>query len=404
MRNQEPLNCNTATLHEMFDTAIKTLWIGPVSPQDVFSPFNVSNLDSAKHKHSLGTLPSIDERTRIKRQVRNLNNIVAFLHEKLNERAQAVRFEWEETLAFNANQQIEVSPDSVDLDFSNLSIDSIDDDQFSSKRSSNAARDAYRYLTATPTYCNIPEKHEPQTAELGVSYSTHSRPSSSRNSSRLSTSTSMSHSRSHTPNYLASTVSSRASAKVPVSEADSTARPSSAAGHRSLRPRASLPSLRRPSSASHNYSNMSQYARARTPVMRPPSQLFVLQEGVYTPSAAQTRTPHTESIRRMSSVSALRDNRRRSTAVYTKPSCVDDALDSENQTPSRQWVYSANSGIPQMPESLSARKRLSGLFTQHVYSSQNVEPSPLLGSPQNKRAVNTRVVSDPIRPGIADTF
>lgn len=93
-RTQEPANCDLNLLHETFDCVIKSLWVDPNS-READSPFGLNSKLNAP-----SSVPFPQDTTEINAHLKELRYIVGFLHEKLNERAEAVKFEWEESLAF----------------------------------------------------------------------------------------------------------------------------------------------------------------------------------------------------------------------------------------------------------------------------------------------------------------
>lgn len=94
---QEPANCNLELLHEILDTVIKSLWIDPDS-RNTESPYNINNTPGEISNSD--QFPEIKETAQINAHLKELKTIVGFLHAKLNERAESIKFEWEESLAF----------------------------------------------------------------------------------------------------------------------------------------------------------------------------------------------------------------------------------------------------------------------------------------------------------------
>lgn len=90
-------SCNLELLHEILDTIIRSLWINP-SGKDAHSLFNVNKKPNEKFNPT--QFPPIQESAGIKSYLKELKAIVGFLHLKLNERAETIKFEWEESLAF----------------------------------------------------------------------------------------------------------------------------------------------------------------------------------------------------------------------------------------------------------------------------------------------------------------
>lgn len=347
MRSQEPSNCNLELLQEIFDTIIKSLWIDP-NPSDIDSPFDVRRLPVKENPEHF---PRIQETIQVKAQLKKLKCIVGFLHEKLNERAAAIKFEWEETLAFTTSH---TSPNTEDIfegsfmtlppkeesdDSFNSSVDSMSPAQLFDGALNSTVRNTNRYsmvssvssttepfhtgnqksphlqgvdtpfqLSSTPEQSRV-RPLQPRAFRESMYLSPHneaktplSKPMIDKIKSRM-----LNHSHTQTPGYLASTASSRAYAQSSIPEITNTLRPGSAASSNNLRSRSSLPSMKRPSSVMHNYTpQKQQYQFIPSTIMGPPSHvaphLYSVQEGSYTPSS-QTRA---HSLRRMSSVSTLR--------------------------------------------------------------------------------------------------
>lgn len=328
--NQEPTaNCNLELLHELFDSVIKSLWVDSDSNglDSLSIPSPDSDSKSSQSPQSQGTDP-------IKAQLKKLKKVVGFLHEQLNERAAAVKFEWEESLAFAAASGVDnpMSPpvDQVTTFASYLESPSVfgthdgsdlfpvplarSPSQSFEEAHTNIHRDRYLSVSSVSSFssaygdqclCSAHQKPQHQFSHLNTPTKQHSIPSAyqldtaspkpPRGRSLISRSrksypplpplpsqpdvrSSPLHASTQVPGYLASTVSSRAASRVGESEP----RPSSgsaASSPRLLRQRASMPEMK----LKHSPQSRSSFQlKDSTPrQLRSGSALYAVNEDLY---------------------------------------------------------------------------------------------------------------------------
>lgn len=326
--NQLPAaNCNLELLHEIFDSVIKSLWVE--SDSSGVDSLGIPSQDSGS------TSPLPQDHTLIKTQLKNLKQTVGFLHEQLNERAEAVKFEWEESLAFAAVSGVKnlmsppveqastfasylESPSLLSHDRSDLSpMPSVCSPAQSFEEAHTNTRHRYSSISSVSSFssaygeqCLCPVHHntQHQYSHLITPTKQYSIPSAyqidtaspkqprvrsliprSRKSypplpplpSQSDIKSSPLHAPTPVPGYLASTASSRAASRAGDCESQPRSRPVSAASSpRFLRQRASMPEIK----PRHSPQLRNSFKHKGSPrQLRSGSTLYAVNEDLYDP-------------------------------------------------------------------------------------------------------------------------
>lgn len=173
-------------LAEMMDSMVTSLWIGPIEE----SKYNIAE--------DLQMLPKFGEWDKVNEKMRHFKTILAFLHSQLDERAEAIKFQWEEDLAFSRTRVWTDTPTLTETSSISSPVGSISNRSSLSEPETKVLKKSKSIRNLSGTRSLIPR---PSMANLH-------RSTNSRSSSNSSFSFEEQTARPQTPNYQHATISS----------------------------------------------------------------------------------------------------------------------------------------------------------------------------------------------------